>query len=139
MNEVLTGETACSCRQSGESWRCSKTSPKCTSSLGCRQQSPASVHNASWTFILKTASLAASLEQAEPHSVQLSSAAGLDTKQQNPDYREMGLGGWGGTGSFDVTNNANLARKIVVRLFSTLASLVYFAVMEGHRSCRENW
>lgn len=71
--------------------RCCKTSPKFPSSLGCRQQSPASVHTASWTNS-KTPSLAASLAWAKPHSVQLSSAAGWDSKQQNPDYREKGRG-----------------------------------------------
>lgn len=46
-------EKACSCLQSGESRRCCKASPKLPSSLSCRQQSPASVHAASWTSIQK--------------------------------------------------------------------------------------
>lgn len=92
VNEFLTGE-----RESlfmptvRRELRCCKTSPKFPSSLGCRQQSPASVHTASWTNS-KTPSLAASLAWAKPHSVQLSSAAGWDSKQQNPDYREKGRG-----------------------------------------------
>lgn len=53
VNWVLAGEGACSCLQLGETWRCCETSPKFPSSLGSRQQSPASVHAASWTLIQK--------------------------------------------------------------------------------------
>lgn len=41
--------------QTGERRGCSKTSPKLPSSLGCRQQSPALLHAASWTSVLKNA------------------------------------------------------------------------------------